>query len=119
MEKKVKQLLSLWLTLPENAFKQTGPYWEALIRILEKYAPMEYSKYESFAGPFEHENRDVLLTYDLGSDEKNFDAALEYMSARQNSITPPDDVHIIEIDGDDYAYVPNMRIDQDEYFGRE
>jgi hypothetical protein len=119
MEEECKQLLDLWLTLPENTFKYTGPYWEALKLILKKYAPEEFEKYENFAGPFEYENGDVLKAYDLGEDESNFTAALEYMTIRQANSTSPDDVHIAEIDGEDYAYIPNTRIDQNEYFGRE
>ncbi len=119
MEKKCKELLKLWLTLPENTFKYSGPYWEALKQVLKKYAPEEFGKYEAFAGPFEYENGDVLKAYDLGDDESNFEAAMEYIGIRQNSMLQPDSAHIIEVDGEDMAYIPNERMDQDEYFGRE
>lgn len=39
---------------------------------------------------------------------------------RYDTMQRPEEVHFIELGSeDDFAYMPNQNIDQDQYFGRE
>jgi hypothetical protein len=99
-------------------YKQTGPYWETLYPVLKKYAPLQLAVYERQAGPFDYWNEAVKTEYDYKDDLLNFMAALAYQEVRFDAMYTPEDVHILEIDGDDYAYIPNQNIDQAQFFGR-
>jgi hypothetical protein len=99
-------------------YRQTGPYWENLYPVFKKYAPELLAEYERQAGPFDYFNEAVKVEYDYKNDLLNFMAALAYQGMRYDTMQNPEDVHILEIDGDDYAYIPNQNIDQDQHFGR-
>ena len=103
----------------QKLFRQTGPYWETLYFILQKYAPAELVVYERFAGPFNSFDETVKAEYDHKDDLLNFMAALAYQEMRFDTLQNPDEVHILEVDNDDYAYIPNQNIDQERYFGRD
>lgn len=100
-------------------FRQAGPYWETFCPILKKYAPAELAVYERFAGPFDYFNEKVKAEYDHKNDLLNFLAALAYQEMRYNTMQNPNEVHLIEVDGEEIPYMPNQNIDVDQYFGRE
>jgi hypothetical protein len=103
-----------------NFYKQTGPYWENLYLVLKKYAPEQLAEYERQAGPFDYFNEEVRTEYDFKDDLLNFMAALAYQQERFDSRQIPDEVHYIELgDNEEFVYVPNQSIDQDQYSGRE
>ena len=103
-----------------NYYKQTGPYWENLYLVLKKYAPQQLAEYERQAGPFDYFNEEVRAEYDYKDDLLNFMAALAYQQERFDSLQQPDEVHYIELGGnEEFIYTPNQNIDQDQYLGRE
>jgi hypothetical protein len=103
----------------KKLYRQTGPYWETLYPVFKKYAPQELlAEYERRAGPFDYFNEAVKAEYDYKDDLLNFMAALKYQETRFDTMQSPEDVHLIELDGEEYAYIPNQNIDQDQYFGR-
>lgn len=113
-------LLNL-LETDENGtfYKQTGPYWETFYEVLKKYAPFQLDAYERRAGKFTYFDERVRAEYDYKDDLLNFMAALAYQGMRYDTMQNPDEVHLIELgEEDDYAYMPNQSIDQDQYFGR-
>jgi len=125
-EQFLKDRTKLWLqNLLETdngkkIYRQTGPYWENLYPIFEKYTPELLAEYERQAGPFDYFNEAVKAEYDYKEDLLNFLAALAYMEMRYDNLQRPDDVHFIELgENDNYVYMPNQNIDQNQYLGRE
>jgi hypothetical protein len=103
----------------KKLYRQTGPYWENFYPVLQKYAPELLAEYERQAGPFDYFNEEVKVEYDYKYDLLNFMAALAYQGMRYDTMQGPDEVHLIELgDEDDYAYMPNRNIDQDQHFGK-
>lgn len=101
-------------------YRQTGPYWENLYPVFKKYAPELLAEYERQAGPFNYFNEAVKAEYDYKDDLLNFMAASAYQEMRYDTMQRPDEVHFIELgDEDNYVYMPNQNIDQDQYLGRE
>ncbi|MDQ7818658.1 MAG: hypothetical protein RDU14_16655 [Melioribacteraceae bacterium] len=101
-------------------YRQAGPYWENVYPVFKKYAPELLAEYERQAGPFDYFNEAVKAEYDYKDDLLNFMAATAYQEMRYDTMQRPEDVHIIELDGnDDFAYIPNQNIDQAQYLGRE
>lgn len=119
LKEKCPQLIHTFLQAGRNAYRQVGPYWEALKIILEKYAPEEYKKLNNLAGGLDTVNNDVLKAYACGSDELDFVAALQYMQMRYETMAEPNSPHFIEINGEETAYIPNYMLDQNLYHGRE
>ena len=104
----------------KKLYRQTGPYWETLHTVFKKYAPELLAEYERQAGPFDYFNEAVKAEYEYKDDLLDFMAALAYQGMRYDTMQRPEDVHLIELAGDDdYAYIPNQNIDQDQYLGRE
>lgn len=99
-------------------FQLFGPYWEHLYPILEKYVPDMLKNYSKIAGPFNAFNDAVKETFDYGSEILNFMAALQYYDQRITGLHTPEEVHILEINDDDYPYLPNQYVDK-SYLGRE
>jgi hypothetical protein len=118
LKEKCHQLIKVWLQA-KNYYKQTGPYWEALKIILQKYAPAEYKQLENQEGDFSLVNKDVLKNYNYHCDEYNFVAALQYMQMRSDTMAHPNSPHIIEVDGEEVEYIPNFSLDKNTYHGRE
>lgn len=104
----------------KKLYRQTGPYWENLYPVLQKYTPELLAEYERQTGPFDYFNEEVKAEYDHKDDLLNFMAALAYQGMRYDTMQRPEDVHLIELgEIDDYAYIPNQNIDQAQYLGRE
>jgi len=118
LKEKCKALLNLWLNTGNDAFKQVGPYWEVLNPLLAKYAPDEYERYSNLVGGLDYVDKDVLSAYNYNDEILNFMAALAYMGMRQASMQSQNDVHLIELRGNEIPYIPNQRIDPDYYNGR-
>ena len=114
-------LLEMWIEHDNgrNFYKNTGPYWENLLEILEKYSPDLFSKFVLKVGPFDITNDDVREAYDYGSDLLNLMAALACMSIRDAAYSKPDEPHIIELNGEEIPYEPNRFLDYNQYFGRD
>lgn len=121
LEERVPMLLDTWIEVErgKKVFRQVGPYWEVLYTILKQYAPDEFKEYERLAGPFDFFNEEVKKQYDYQDNLLNFMAALAYQEKRYQSFSDAADLHIIELNGKDYTYLPNQNIDQNQYFGRE
>ncbi|MBN1639524.1 MAG: hypothetical protein JW866_11180, partial [Ignavibacteriales bacterium] len=99
-------------------FKFTGMFWEVLCPLLKKYAPEKFKELERRQGPFGYFDENVREEIDYKNDILNFMAALRYMNERIDMMYTPDDIHYIEIDGDDYPYMPNQWLDKDFILGR-
>lgn len=122
LKEKVKQLLNTWIQTEDGTgtFKLTGPYWEVLYPVLKKYEPELLQQYENkLYEVFEYFNEEVRTKVSTGDEEQDYINAINYMNAREQQYANNGDVHYVDFNGDDYAYIPNESIDQNEHFGRE
>ncbi len=121
LREKTEMLLKLWIENDTGSglYKNTGPFWETLYEILRKYQPELLSDYSRIVGDFSYFNDEIKSEYDYGRDELNFMAALQYMNDWMNSYHSSNEVHLVELNGEEIPYMPNQNIDTDQYFGRE
>ncbi|MCK9209256.1 MAG: hypothetical protein M0P61_00330 [Ignavibacteriaceae bacterium] len=122
LREKVKLLLNTWIQTEDGTgtFKLTGPYWEVLYPILKKHEPDLLKQYENkLQEVFENFNEEIREKVSSGDEEQDYVNAINYMNAREKQYANNGDVHYVDNDGDDYAYIPNVSIDQNEHFGRE
>lgn len=122
VKEKVKQLLKTWIETEDGTgnYKLTGPYWEVLYPILKKHEPQLLQQYENkLQEVFENFNEEVKVKVFSGDEELDYMNAINYMNMRERQYANNGDVHYVDFDGDDYAYIPNQSIDQNEHFGRE
>lgn len=119
LKEKCPELVNSFLQAGKDFYRQTGPYWEVLRPILQKYSPEEYKRMENLAGDLDVVDSIVMGNYNYGSDELNFIAALQYMEMRFETMAEPNQPHLIELNGEEKAYIPNYSLDNEFYNGRE
>lgn len=85
LQNEVPQLLKHLKNCQPDYWKNYGPYWWGLRRILEEYDPRAYREYLHMAGDM-NVDAEVEAMYDYGRDMLNFTAAGMYLEERAEAM---------------------------------
>lgn len=120
LKEKCDQLIKTWIETEDGSgnFKLSGVCWEILYPVLKKNSPELLKKYEDrLSIEFDVFNADIFDKLSTGIDDKDFENAVNYMNAREQSYATPDEVDYFDV-GDDRVipYIANQALDETKEF---